>query len=653
MAGFAFRKNTTFEWNGNTFRVREITPDDQVLLEQAGVGSLSLVATKTLLKEYADGRARPEQPAAGSLPEPTRPLDALDPRVREEAKRRLCYLRAACSGGEPTFSAGYMTPRIAAAARELNDASPPSVATIHRWLRRYQAARGDVRALIPRTDRRGSKQPRQADRLLELLAEAVEEAYKASPRATTRAIHSRLTSKVDAANHQLLRVEPLTLPSLRTTYRLMQRADVYDIVALREGKQAADRRLRVVKGGVRTTRILERVEIDHTPLDLFLIDERTWLPIGRPTLTMAIDHFSRMPYGYYLSFGDPSAASVVGVLRHGMLPKTMCVQALPELLIQGDWPVFGLPESLVVDNGREFHGGDLEAVVQDLGPRLEYCPKRTPRFKGVIERYFKTFNHFFAHELPGTSMARLHERGDYDPAKHAVLTFAEFKQIFEKWLIDVYSATVHRGIGTTPRERWREGQAAHAPELPDLSRLKSRIGRSVERSLRRPGIELNGIRYNGDALAPILRRYGEGIAVRVVYDPEDLGEVLVWSPDDADPVEVRALDYEFAKGLTERQNSLIRETVRAAGERAEDAAAVQRAREGIATQIQALMTSRKLRTRRRSAAIRGLSSSKPEGAPLPSPSSTPPKPPPVRSKGDSDELPPLLSSFHIKRRSGG
>jgi putative transposase len=653
MAGFAFRKNTTFEWNGNTFRVREITPDDQVLLEQAGVGTLSLVAIKALLTEYAEGRARPEQPTAGRLPVPTRPLDALDPRIREEANRRLCYLRAVCGDGEPVFSAAYMAPRIAAAACELNDSAPPSVSTIHRWLRRYQGAGGDASGLIPRTDRRGSKQPRQADRLLELLGEAVEEAYKASPRATTRAIYSRLTTKVDAANRQLLRGDPLTLPSLRTTYRLMQRADVYDIVALRDGKQAADRRLRLVKGGVRTTRVLERVEIDHTPLDLFLIDERTWLPIGRPTLTLAIDHYSRMPYGYYLSFGDPSAAAVVGALRHGILPKTFCVQALPELPIEGDWPVFGLLESLVVDNGLEFHGVDLDGIAQDLGFRVVYCPKKTPRFKGVIERYFRTFNHFFAHELPGTSMARLHERGDYDPAKHAVLTFAEFKQIFEKWLIDVYAATVHRGIGTTPRERWREGQAAHAPVLPNLGKLKARIGRSVERSLRRPGIELNGIRYSGDALAPILRRYGEGIAVRVVYDPEDLGEVLVWGPDDPDPVEVRALDYEFAKGLTERQNSLIRETVRAAGERAEDAAAVQRAREGIAMQIQALMTSRKLRTRRRSAAIRGLSSSKPEGAPPPVPATAAPKVPVGKASDGTEELPPIFPSFQIKRRREG
>ncbi|MEL4419744.1 integrase, partial [Shewanella algae] len=72
---------------------------------------------------------------------------------------------------------------------------------------------------------------------------------------------------------------------------------------------------------VQTTRILERVEIDHTPLDLFLVDDRTGLPCGRPTLTMCLDHFSKMPLGYHLSFSAPSLGAVIGALRHAVLPK--------------------------------------------------------------------------------------------------------------------------------------------------------------------------------------------------------------------------------------------------------------------------------------------------------------------------------------------
>lgn len=254
-----------------------------------------------------------------------------------------------------------------------------------------------------------------------------------------------------------------------------------------------------------------------------------------------------------------------------------------------------------------------------------FCPKRQPRFKGAIERYLKTINYHFAHQLPGTSFARFHQRGDYDPQKCALLTLGEFKHLFEKWVVDVYAQTKHSGIGTTPWRRWHEGLAAQEPRLPaDLRVLQQRIGLSASRKLRRSGFELHGIRYNDGSLGHILRRYGEGVQIRIVFDPEDLGEVQVWGPDDADPISVQALDLSYAKGLTQRQNELIRQFVREEGASIEDAAALQRARRDIAQSVSELMTSRKQKARHRSAAMRGISSSQPNGTTgaidLPSPS---------------------------------
>jgi putative transposase len=299
-------------------------------------------------------------------------------------------------------------------------------------------------------------------------------------------------------------------------------------------------------------------------------------------------------------------------LRHAVLPKTLAPPALKTITVEGSWPSYGLPWALVCDNGLEFHGVDIEAIAMDLGMTLVYCPKRQPRFKGTIERFLKTINYYFAHQLPGTSFARFHQRGDYDPDKQALLTFGEFRHIFEKWLVDVYAQTVHRGIGTTPFQRWMESAAVYEPKLPDsVQMLQRRIGQHVERKLRRTGLELYGIRYNSDELNAIVRRYGEGVSARVVFDPDDLGEVQIWGPGDADPIGVRALNFEYARGLTVRQHELIREKQREDGAGAQDMVALQRAREQIAASVQELMISRKLRARRRSATIRGISSTKP------------------------------------------
>jgi len=471
-----------------------------------------------------------------------------------------------------------------------------------------------------------------------------------------------LLGKIAAENRSALPADQLVAPSERTVNRMLASASIYEMTAIRDGQATADKRFRVGKAGVTSTRILERVEMDHTPLDVFLVDERTWLPLGRPTLTMLIDHFSRMPLGYYLSYGSPSAAAVVGALRHAILPKKPASPAIPTLKVEGSWPCYGIPQSLVVDNGLEFLGTDLEAISFDLGFAITQCPARQPRFKGTVERFLKTVNHNFAHQLPGASFARFHLRGDHDPQGQAILTLGEFTHILEKWIIDIYAQRIHKGIGTTPAARWSEGIVVYEPTLPaDLRLLQSRIGQSTSRKLRRDGFELKGIRYNGSQLGTVLRQYGEGVEVRVVFDPEDLGEVQVWGPSDVEPIPVQAMDLEFAKGLTARQNELVRQIVREQGAKIEDRQAVLRARQEIAQALLELMTSRKQKARQRSAAIRGISSSKPDPF-APSPGAGEPEDPkakvrkqPPRKTGvqKGQDVPVLLTAFTITAKRGG
>jgi len=76
-------------------------------------------------------------------------------------------------------------------------------------------------------------------------------------------------------------------------------------------------------------------------------------------------------------------------------------------------------------------------IALDLGITIQFCPKRKPRFKGVVERFLKTVNYSFTHQLPGTSLAKFHLRGDYDPLKYALISLDELKQVHEKCPPDV------------------------------------------------------------------------------------------------------------------------------------------------------------------------------------------------------------------------
>lgn len=661
MPGFTLLKGTVFDWSGTRFKIERVQANGELLLERIDNGQLALRTKDEVLAEYRSGRISAqssEAPKATSAPAFSRPLNDLPLVTQAEVKRRTAYVRALLDLGSFTFSTSFIQPLINEVAHRINDPKPPGNVTLWRWVSRYRST-GDLRSLIPRTDLRGSRKSPQAEEVLQFLTSAAEEAFKASPLAKAQGVHDRLLSKIECANRQKASDEQLPRPSLRTTYRRIAGMQAYDQSVLREGKPAADKRFRLVKAGVRPKDILERVEIDHTPLDLFLIDEKTWLPLGRPTLTVLIDHYSRMILGYYLSFGNPSAAAVMGALRHAILPKERAQGVLQNIVTEHQWTCFGKPNTLVMDNGLEFHGKDVESVCDDLNIHLFYCPKHTPRFKGVVERFLKTINYFFAHQLPGTSFSRLHERGDYDPQKHALLTLSEFKQIFEKWVIDIYSRTTHRTLGVTPTSKWEEGLARREPTLPaSVFDLQKRIGKVNERSLRRDGILLNGIRYSGPELQQILMKYGEGITVRTVYDPEDLGFIQVWGPDQEEAVTAFAVDQSYASNLTSTQNELIQKLLRDEGAAKQDKAALQRARQQLATSIEELMASRKQKHRRKAAGALGISSSKPHASiddltpqtkPTLAPSHPRPKKTPPPNSAVETEAPVMrYASFQLK-----
>lgn len=109
--------------------------------------------------------------------------------------------------------------------------------------------------------------------------------------------------------------------SRESVRRIALNINQYDVMNSRYGRRAADTKRGPRAAGVITTRPLERVEMDHFLCDVHLVCEKTGIRLGRPWLTLAVDHYSGMVLGYYLSFAPPSAASVLAALRHAILPK--------------------------------------------------------------------------------------------------------------------------------------------------------------------------------------------------------------------------------------------------------------------------------------------------------------------------------------------
>ena len=133
-----------------------------------------------------------------------------------------------------------------------------------------------------------------------------------------------------------------------------------------------------------------------------MIDDRDNLPLGRLTLTHCLDTATRYPLGYYLGFEPPSYLTVMECLHHAIRPKD---DVRKQYGTEHEWLAYGIPATLVIDNGKEFIGRDLEDACLLLGIVLQYTPVRTPQFKAGVERMFGSLNTMFFHALPGTTFS--------------------------------------------------------------------------------------------------------------------------------------------------------------------------------------------------------------------------------------------------------
>ena len=92
--------------------------------------------------------------------------------------------------------------------------------------------------------------------------------------------------------------------------------------AKRRGENKIVKATTAVPGSFEVSRPLEVVQVDHTKADIFVVDEETRQPIGRPWLTLAMDVCSRMVTGFYLTMEAPSRLSTSLCLLHSVFDKS-------------------------------------------------------------------------------------------------------------------------------------------------------------------------------------------------------------------------------------------------------------------------------------------------------------------------------------------
>jgi putative transposase len=416
--------NTPLLWDGRAFTL--INPGDTTTTLLPEKGTPIQIPSGFFFQLFDIGvitRLRPEEDMTVS-PEVDRLMDRATPDDQRQANVRFEKVIAYLNGEKERYA------RV-----------PPR--TLHRWVARFREAEEQLGCgyvgLLSRKASQGNREPKAPSAPRGLMDTFITEQFEA-PR------HMPAAS-VYRAYEQECHKRGLIPLSTRAFYeRLKQRATPRQTEA-REGARAAyaeqpwywELTVQTPRHG---SRPFEVAHIDHTELDIQIRSSSTGELLGKPWVTFMMDAYSRRLLAVYLTFDPPSYRSVMMVLR-------ICVQRFERL-----------PQSVVVDGGREFQSVYLDSLLARYRCTKKTRPWAKPHFGSVCERLFKTTNDQFIYTLLGNTQAakqaRLLTRA-VDPKNHALWMLPDLYSYLCEYAYQVYDQNEHSGIGMTPQASYLVG----------------------------------------------------------------------------------------------------------------------------------------------------------------------------------------------------
>ena len=403
------------------------------------------------------------------------------------------------------------------------------VSTIYRWLKREQQK--GIAALAPLHPSGGRGRSRLNDILDDVIWAAIEEHYLTDKKMRISKVMTILGPKCRRAN---LKVPHANTVRLRVSWLSDKTKD-----EARDGERGRKRH-RPVPGSYKEATHPNSVwQIDHTPLDLCIVDDVYRRNIGRAWLTLVIDVYSRCVVGFYLSLDKPNATSVGMALVHAILPKEGWLAAHG---IDVKWPNWGKPIKVHADNDKTFRCDMVTRAAMAQKFDLEWRPVKTPHWGGHIERLLGTLNQEI-HTINGTTFSNPTQRGDYKSHEEAEFTFSDSETYVTKYLCGVYHQSKHDGIGRPPIRMYESGILGDAHTLgtglqapiKDPMRLRLDFLPFKEVTVQAYGVTWDTITYYDPSIDHWIHardpETGRKRRFTVRRDPRDLSSIWFLDPD--------------------------------------------------------------------------------------------------------------------------
>jgi len=432
----------------------------------------------------------------------------------------------------------------------------PTTRTVELWLVKVRNASDPARALVKRTFKKGNRKQRYPIEVVELADEIVRSKYlQCKTRLTIAGAVEKLADAVDRENALRPASEHLPIPGRRLVESRVALVPERERIAKRYGSDAAMAAMRTSLGGTKTTRALERAEIDHTLLAIVLLDE-DFMPWGRASSSLCLDAHTRAVTGFCNSAEVPSIVSLARCMTCSVLPKSELLKKFPE--VKFTWDCFGVHESYVVDNGLEEHATALRHAASELGgSTIEFCPRKAPWFKPHVERHFRRQDVDLLQTLPGCTGENITARPAFNPKKDLLLRRSTFHLVYMLWLLGVYMRKPQAALGDiSPAEAWKRSITLEDQFVPTRRTLLERLflRKISDRVLDHEGIQYDCLIYNSGDMGALRTQLGSKLSVDIWVSDEDLGYIYVEVPRQDISIRVPCLDQSYASGLTRWQH---------------------------------------------------------------------------------------------------
>ncbi|WP_455756506.1 DDE-type integrase/transposase/recombinase [Sulfurimonas sp.] len=278
-------------------------------------------------------------------------------------------------------------------------------------------------------------------------------------------------------------------------------------------------------------------ELDSTPADVMCADGKRYAVLA------AIDVYTRR---VVFHVAETSSGYTISQLLRKAIIK------------------LGIPENVVIDNGKDYTSKHFESVCLNLGINMIIVPPFSGECKPHVERVFGTMSRQLFEQIPGYIGHNVAQRSELQARQsfaHKIasqekwreerkllsdeerevwrdawkikkeniglkltllLDADELQSRCDGWVDKIYEQTVHRGIKSTPIDKWNKNTSP-VESIPDIRMLDLLLGESFTRKVGKKGVSFDGCNY---AHLELVEYIGHYVHVMV---PDDMSKVLVYN----------------------------------------------------------------------------------------------------------------------------